>query len=171
MAIFPKKIADHLWENLAIRQRPVWGRESGVMTGHQCAGNDQEKSRASDDKREAMDPFAHLTSRDSQSPIAELLFFNRQSEIGNRKSKSVMTHDRNFDGRHHFQTWSPRSSCTFAEREVSFRRAIRSHRDLHCFFRSGSATFMPRGNGVSSRRYTLDGECAVFGANREERVL
>jgi hypothetical protein len=40
MAMFPEQITDHLWKYLTVRQWPIRRCQTGIITGHERAGND-----------------------------------------------------------------------------------------------------------------------------------
>ena len=106
MTVFPEKIADHVdavadTQRLNLRnkspvgKRPVGRCQSGIVAGHQGAGDDEQKSCAGDQQRETMQTPIHFTSN-CRLPIANCrlsivdcrsqILSNRKSAIGNRNS-------------------------------------------------------------------------------------
>src|SRR5882724_7230309 len=136
--MFPKEIADHLWEKLTIRERPVGCSQPGIVAGNQCACDDQKKRGASDQQRETMDTPVHIS--DCRLPIADcrsLILSNRKSAIGNRKFPSVPAQHWKFERRHHLEAWFAVGSCRLAECEIGLSTSACRNGHGHLLRRPG----------------------------------
>src|SRR5256714_13131567 len=88
MPMFPKKVTDHLWKELAVRQRPIRRCESRVVTGDVRARNDEKERGDCDQQRETMNTPGHrnFELRICNCGLKNLCLINPQFAIRNSQS-------------------------------------------------------------------------------------